>query len=255
MTASSNPVITFTCLTSKSGLLTKTVKPNGRGGFDKVPAAQMTAGVAETVTLPFSKFGPYLRTLDTDQAIAHGVTGHDRVNVVSEAKFTGQPNTITRSKEYFKYSDGWGVAMLDHDPRPGQTPLTVEQLIDAVSREWPEFRALPKWSTPSTSSCVFDLHGNQLTGEGNGCHIYFPFNPASKLPELADVLFKRMWLAGHGYIVISRAGSMLVRSIFDASVFSPERLDFVAGANCEDCEQRRPQPVYFEAREMQEEAA
>jgi hypothetical protein len=75
------------------------------------------------------------------------------------------------------------------------------------------------------------------------------------LPELADVLFKRMWLGGHGYIVISRAGSMLVRSIFDASVFSPERLDFVAGANCVDCEQRRPQPVYFEAREKKEEAA
>jgi hypothetical protein len=48
---------------------------------------------------------------------------------------------------------------------------------------------------------------------------------------------------------------MLVRSIFDASVFSPERLDFVAGANCVDCEQRRPQPVYFEAREKKEEAA
>ena len=246
MTAPFDPEVSFTVFTNPNGLMTKTVNPNGRGGVDKKPAAQMWEGVAETVTKPFSEFGPFLRTLKHHQAICHGVTGHDHVRIVSVARFTEQPGTITRTKEYFKYSDGWGLAMLDHDPKPGQTPLTLEQLIAAASSEWPGFRALPKWSTPSTSSCIYDMDGNKLTGEGNGCHLYFPFKPASKLPELADVLLKRMWLAGHGYIVISRAGSMLVRSIFDASVFSAERLDFVAGANCVDCEQRLPDPEYFE---------
>ena len=246
MTAPFDPEVSFTVFTNPNGLMTKTVNPNGRGGVDKKPAAQMWEGAAETVTKPFSEFGPFLRTLKRHQAICHGVTGHDHVRVVSVARFTEQPGTITRTKEYFKYSTGWGLAMLDHDPKPRQTPLTVEQLIAAAASEWPEFRALPKWSTPSTSSCIYDMDGNKLTGEGNGCHLYFPFKPASKLPELADVLLKRMWLAGHGYIVISRAGSMLVRSIFDASVFSAERLDFVAGANCVDCEQRLPDPEYFE---------
>lgn len=240
-----NPRVTFTCLTS-TGLLTKTIRPDSNGGIIREPAAQMTSGVAETVTLYFAEFGPFLRTLQRNQAIAHGATGFDRINIVSTSLFADQPKTITRTKDFFKYPDSWGLGMFDHDLKPGQAPLTKVQLLDAVANVWPEFRTLPKWWTPSTSSCIYDSIGNQLTGEGNGVHLYFPFAPASMLPDLAKVLFKRLWLAGHGFIFVTRAGTMLPRTIFDLTVFSPERLDFVAGANCIDCEQRLPQPEYFE---------
>lgn len=136
--------------------------------------------------------------------------------------------------------------MIDHDPKPGQAPMIKEGVVEAICSVWPAFRHLPKWWTPSTSACIYDLQGGQLTGEGSGFHLYFPFRPASRLPELADLLFKRLWLAGHGNIFITRAGSMLPRTIFDASVFSPERLDFVGGANCIDCEQRLPPPVFIQ---------
>lgn len=253
MTASFDPQISFTRFTREGGLLTKRICLDENGKIIKIPAAQMTSGVAETIHIPFREFGKFLRMLQPDQAIAHGVTGHASINDVSASKFTGQPNTITRSKEYIKYSEGWGVAMLDHDPKPGgQSALAVDELIEAVTAVWPGFRLLPKWWTPSTSACIVDMDGNQLTGEGNGFHLYFPFAPASGLPDLAEVLFKRLWLKGHGYIAISRSGSMLIRSIFDKSVFSPERLDFCAGAVCEGCEQRLPDPVYFPAEEVQE---
>lgn len=44
--------------------------------------------------------------------------------------------------------------------------------------------------------------------------------------------------------VIANIHSVFIRNIFDAVVFSPERLDFVAGAACVDCVQKLPDPVY-----------
>lgn len=254
MSAPFDPAVTLTRFSREGGLLTKTIRPNGQGGIVKEPAAQMTAGTAETVSLPFSEFGAYLRSLKPNQAISHGVCDRATTNVVSVSNFTRQPNTICRTKEFFRYPDGWGVGMFDFDPKPGRGALSPAQLFDAVTAVWPEFADLPKVVTGSTSAYIFDATGKQLTGRGSGFHAYFPFAPAAALPRLAGLLFRRLWLTGHGYIFISRDGKQLVRGIFDASVFSPERLDFCAGANCVDCEQRLPAPEYFPGRLQEGEA-
>lgn len=243
--------VTFTEITRCGGPLSKTIRPDGQGGITKTAAANMTSGTAKTLTMPFKEFGAYLRTLEPNQAICHGVCGHDEIKLVCRAKFKGQPGTITKTKEFFHYPAGPGIGMFDHDPKPGREALSPDELIEIICRVCPDFKNVPTWSTPSTSSCINDKAGNQLTGEGNGFHLYFPFKNASDLPRFADVLFKRLWLVGQGYIFISRAGSMLERTVFDAAVFSPERLDFVSGAKCIDCEQRLPDPVYRSGVQME----
>jgi hypothetical protein len=237
-------LVRFTKITNAEDLLTKTIQPDGKGGIVKTPAADMYRGVAEEVELPFPHLGQYIRSLKPNQAIAHGLTGHPRVNVVSAANFTGQPETITRTKEFFRYSQGPGLGLLDHDPKEGQAALTFDEFINVVCEAWPDFAELPTVHTPSTSACIYDLDGNQLTGPGAGFHLYFLYPRANLLPELAERLFRKLWTLGHGYIFIARNGNMLPRTIFDKAVFSPERLDFVAGANCINCEQRLPDPVY-----------
>ncbi len=238
--------ITFTVITNNNGrLLTKTISPDGNSGIVKKSAAYLADGTAKTVQMPFADFGPFLRSLSPNQAIIHSVCGHDSINIVSAANYRGQANTITRSLEHFYYPGGPGLGMFDHDPKPGQQALGPDEFISIICKVWPEFQSIPKWWTPSTSSCIYDLEGNELTGEGNGFHLYFVFNPASELPEFSKSLFKRLWCSDHGYIFVSKAGASLPRTIFDASVFSPERLDFVAGANCIDCEQRLPVPLYI----------
>jgi hypothetical protein len=242
--------ISFTLITRTNGPLSKTIKPDGKGGIIKTPAANMTRGTMQRVVMPFLDFGPYLRTLKANQAIAHGVPVNHQGD--DDQKFniglTGKeipPYQLSRSKKHLAYpQDTACLAMFDHDPKPGQKSLSPEEFIDIIIKEVPDFAKLPTWHTPSTSSCISDLEGKQLTGEGNGFHLYFPFENSADLIPFADTLFKRLWLAGHGYIFISRAGSMLERTIFDAAVFSPERLDFVSGANCRDCKQRLPDPVF-----------
>ena len=67
---------------------------------------------------------------------------------------------------------------------------------------------------------------------------------ASDIPRYLETLGKRLFLAGMGRIELSRSGAALQRTLIDLSVGSPERLDFVAGAVCEDgLVQRLPEPT------------
>lgn len=246
-----NIKIEFTIITNSGGLLTKTIRPDSNGGIIKKPVAQMTAGMAKTIKMSFTEFGPFLRTLESNQAITHGITGSLReLNLVTAEAFSGEPGTVTRTKEFFYYPEGTGLGMFDHDPKPGKRGLEADEFLRIIHSVCPDFKSVPTWWTPSTGSCIFDTMGNELTGKGNGWHLYFPFSPANRLPEFSEWLFKKLWIAGHGHIYISRAGSLLTRSIFDTAVFSPERLDFVAGAECIDCLQRLPEPVFRDAMEV-----
>lgn len=243
--------ITFSVLTNTNGLLTKTIRPDGIGGIIKHPAANLMRGKAETISMPFEEFGHYLRTLNPNQALSHGITEHDGViNLVTIGKYSGQSGTIARTKNFFHYPDGTGLGLFDHDPKPGQPKLSPDKFLKTLYSIYPDFKKVPTWTTPSTSACIFDLNGHQLTDEGAGFHMYFPYEPASKLPELAQWLFKKLWIAGHGRIFISKAGALLERTIFDLTVYSPERLDFVAGAHCINCEQRLTDPVYRDGLEV-----
>lgn len=244
-----DPEVSFTVLTNVDGLLTKSIRPDGNGGIVKDPVAHLTQGTAERVTIRFSTLGLFIRGLAKNQAIAHGITEYDKVDIVSASRYTGQPRTVTRSKEYFSYPAGWGLGMFDHDPKPGQRVLTPEEFREIIGNIWPIFSKFPTVTTSSTSACISDMAGNQLTGPGDGWHMYFPFLPAGNLPKSATWLFKKCWLTGHGYIYLSKSGSLLPRTIFDASVFSPERLDFVAGAHCIDCYQDLAEPIYMPGNE------
>ncbi|MFH0781318.1 MAG: hypothetical protein V2B20_05095 [Pseudomonadota bacterium] len=53
--------ISFSVFTSTSGLLTKTITPDNKGGITKVPSEHMTSGYVVTQEMPFSEFGPFLR--------------------------------------------------------------------------------------------------------------------------------------------------------------------------------------------------
>lgn len=240
-------MITFSLVTKANGILTKIIRPHESGiGIEKdASQCQMSEGTVEKVTIPFNEFGTGLRKVQSNQAIIHGVSGLASASIVSARNFNGQPGTITRTKKFFRYPEGPGLGMFDHDPKPGQSPLSPEELRAIIESICPAFKDVATVYTPSTSSCISDAAGNELTGIGAGFHLYFTMANAQELPAFAETLFKRLCLAGHGYPFITQSGSVLLRTIFDTSVFSPERLDFVSGAVCEGgCSQHLPEPVY-----------
>ena len=219
--------ISFTLITRSDGVLSKTIRPDGEGGIIKTPAAQMARSAMQRVNIPFHELGSNLRKLNPHQAFAHGVPIEHNGDDYQEftVGLSGQedpPRQLSRSKKHLGYpQDSACLAMFDHDPKPGQKPLSVEKFISAIIEVAPDFADYPTWHTPSTSACIYDLKGNQLKSESDGFHLYFPYTNPDTLKSFTDTLFKRLWLAGHGYIFISKSGTMHERTIFDAAVFSP----------------------------------
>ena len=244
-------LISFTVISRIDGKpVSKVIKPDGQGGITKTAVANISNGTMQRVVMPFGEFGPFFRSLKSYQAIVHGVPINHGGDDYQEFSFglVGQedpPKKLSRSKKFLGYPTNTScLCMFDHDPKPGQQALTPDELINLIREIVPDFAYCPTWSTGSTSSNIYDMAGNELSGEGAGFHLYFPFDNPANLPVFMDTLFKRLWLAGKGYIFVSKGGALLERTVFDAAVFSPERLDFVSGAICENCYQRMPEPVF-----------
>jgi len=240
-------IFSFTKFTKDHGILTKKFirYENGKIKVDG-SQCQMSSGGAQKVTLTLPDLPNFLMNTKDNQAIGHGVCEHDQANIVSVKKFKNQPGTITRTKNFLSYPDP-ALTMLDYDPDEGQAPMEYQDVIKTVDSVCPGFAAIPKVLAYSTSSCIYD-RDIEIKERGAGFHLYFLVKKGDDLPRFAKTLFHRLWLAGYGYIKLSRSGAMLPRTIFDTAVFSPERLDFVAGAHfmgSNRLSQRRPDPIYI----------
>lgn len=235
----------LTVVTKTNGSLTKTLSLQKGHIVKDSSECWLNDGTATQVDTTLEEFSKNLRKLKPNQTLIHGVNGHKSINIVSERHFKGTPDTISRTKKYFRFVEGEGSAFFDHDPKPGQPVLTYKKFIYVLSKVFPEIGEMAYVWTPSTSACIYK-DGEELVGSDGGFHIYFAVKDATDLPRFSGVLFKRLWLAGHGYIFITKDGKQLPRTIFDKAVFSPERLDFVAGAICRDgLKQKLPDPVYI----------
>src|SRR5262249_14225002 len=146
-------------------------------------------------------------------------------------------DVVARTKTNFVWPDGAGWMMLDADLKDAIEHLpqladrqTIEQLREVLIAVVPALDDVPMLGLPSASACLYAADtGEQLRGL-TGARFYVPVACAADIPLMGKRLFERLVLAGLGFVFISRAGTMLVRSLIDASVWSPERLDFIGGA-------------------------
>lgn len=229
--------ISFTLFTKQNGGITKKISKNANGELIKDASNCWIAnGIGQVIDIPFSKFAKFLNTMTCNKAISHGIPKNKRLPemfpVVSAKKLNGTADTVARNLEFFEYPPNTNfILMIDYDPKSGTQPLAPEKLIDAIAEILPEFKFAAKLTTRSTSSCISDDKGQEVTGASSGYHIYFIVPPGTNVPRFREIFRVRTWLNRHGYISISKSGSMLTRNcLFDEFVMSPERLDFVAGA-------------------------
>ena len=136
--------------------------------------------------------------------------------------------------------------MLDGDSPPGKPPLSKDEWLTCLYEACPDLAKVARLWRASTTSYIYDKSGNELRGL-TGQRLYVGVVDGADIPRAGEVLFKRLWLKGHGRIEISKSGAFLKRAPVDAAVFSPERLDFVAGAVCRDgLRQGDLTPLYIE---------
>jgi P4 family phage/plasmid primase-like protien len=240
-----DPVFKLTVFTGKRQL-TKSIKLKDGKLAKATPIA--ASGKIKTIKTQINELPNLINSMGKNQCLIHGTSGYGEISITPVNK--PKKGAIHRTKKYFSYPKGEpGLGMLDHDPDGVGAYFTPDDLVAAISEVFPQFMDAARVIKLSTSAEIFDVDGNRLSSEKSGYHIYFVATDASDLPRFKDVLFKRLWLLEqcYGHCRLSKAGSVLVRSVFDQSVFSPERCDFVSGAILgKGLEQRLPDAEYVE---------
>ena len=233
----------------KPDRLSKAFSLTRDGQLAKASGGQLVDGTARTVHLQsMAELAQLLKQLTPAEALVYGISEHEEARVVSKkllskAKTNGGSPVITRTREYFTYPNK-ALLMADYDPKDEHSKKSATEFKQLLCGVVPGIGTAPHLLTPSASSFIYK-NENCLRGAA-GIRMLTAVKDGSDMPRAGEVLFKRLWLTGEGYIEVSGAGSLLVRAPLDAAVWQPERLDFCGGAYCEKpLEQRRPDPIVF----------
>ena len=211
--------------------------------LQKEAKASVKDGVIESAEYAsWESFKDYLSGMLSDECLVlgklkHGISG---ILVGSKDKQDVSNGVYNRSLDNFEWHEDYQLCCIDFDGS-GAGNLTPDELIAKIDEVMPGFAQITKVVKHSSSAWIYDENDKPLTTI-NGFHIYFMVNH----PELIAQMFQgtssspawlhvKLWLNGHGYIKNSKprdvrttAISQMKRTVYDSTVFSPERIIFEA---------------------------
>ena len=233
-------MIQFSLIKKDGGVLTKKFDIVDGELVKNSKQCFLQQGKIETIELEFKDLPKFLDGLESNQAILHGVCVQAPTKVVAQRLLKQNPDAISRTKDNFFWPDQ-GIIMFDYDPPDGTKPLSKVKLLETMRNLHPALANAAMVWRPSASSNIISTDGTVLRGLRNQ-RIYIEYRNPDSMDEFMQNLERAAWDKGLGHIFITAAGTALPRCIFDMAVFSPERLDFAAGAACGDGLQ--PQKIY-----------
>lgn len=222
--------------------LTKKRSLNTFGELVTDTVAQMVEGRAINQSVNSAQaLGDLLDSLDHNQAVTWGIhtAAQAEIDILSTKLFNerGKPaSATTRTNNHYRWGSNNGVMMLDCDDKT----LSKEAFIKAINDVMLLDHIAHVWR-PSSSSYIYN--GTEQINGLTGQRLYIFIKDAEDIMRAGRVLFNRLWLDGHGYYEISKAGSYLERAPIDVSVFQANRLDFSAGSDCIAPLEQRPVPT------------
>jgi hypothetical protein len=218
------------------------------GQLKSEKAAPFYAGTFTTKHLAPAELASLLPQLGPHQALAHGIAKAGRVDgtivtIDALANGTAPAGAIARASEYFEFGAGPAYLMLDVDLKDlpqhlaeRVNSLSISGLREVLISAVPTLADVPMVGTASASTMIYReprrANGSLLRGR-TGARFYVPVDDARDIPEIGRRLHERLILAGWGWPFISKAGTIpsALRSLIDASVWQPERLDYAGGAS------------------------
>ncbi|MCB1717304.1 MAG: hypothetical protein KDK05_19435, partial [Candidatus Competibacteraceae bacterium] len=215
-------------------------------------------GTVQQLDLPgLAGLRDLLRTVNGKQALVHGIPQQSTepgqtLQLVTAKHYRARPGQIARTKKCFQYPDT-KLLMLDVDPDPAapyEPVSTPQDLIDWITTVVPELAGMGWLATCSTSSALRSKSTGEWLKPPAGMHVYFLAR--GDVDQFVKTLKVRLWRAGLGFCKLATpnqktgVAAVLERAIVDMTVFSPERLDYVAGAEIPSDApfyQDRPEPI------------
>ena len=243
-------------LSNGNGALNKTIDVDENDKIIKTHPTPMTGGLIRHYDINLSDLPNGLAKMNEGQSLCHGVVkgskDGNQHNIVSarQHSLNPQPGEVSRTIDCIEFK-GSHLSMLDHDPdeqcpHTYLSPSVLVSVLAGIDSQWKDAGTCVVQST----SAGLSLDGNPVSVNNYGYHLYFEAENAEKIKEYMTAIFKLTVIAGHGWIKLSSNGAMNIRSCFDGSVFSPERVDFTAPPTLKSkrLTQKRPGPKYYPGR-------
>jgi hypothetical protein len=216
------------CLSKRISLVNGEPKSDGS-------ACRMGRGAGKTIELnSLEAFADLIGNAPSNSAISIGVArgkdpGASYCIITQEAmKKPHSEDAVARTLDNFEFSRGAGLLLVDWDvksaPAEVRAKIAAKSVDEVLVDLCPELAACGRVYRESTSSNL-SHNGHSWPGSG-GAHGFVAVVDATDIARATKALAQRAWLKGYGWIAISRAGSLLVRSPIDEAVASPERLIF-----------------------------
>jgi hypothetical protein len=207
----------------------------------------ISAGMIEHVEVAgLAGLQTLLQNIRQDQALVHGIVkgstpGTVAPLVTTEVLKQAKPGTlasgtVARSLEFIDYPAELFLLMFDRDDNvEDPTKLTTaDELFHLLNPILPGITEAGAVVTRSTSSAIRAKGTDEWLIPPYGFHAYVLAR--GNLTRFVELLTLRLWNAGYGYCKLATphaqtgVAAVLTRAAVDLSVFSPERLDYVAGA-------------------------
>lgn len=231
--------VMFTIVTStRPARLAKEFSLSPASELVKSAAADMVEGTADVTQCEFASLCDVLDALRSNQAVVWGLpVGRqpgNRVTIATRddvAAGKAPHGAIPRDRAHWEFRAGTpGVLMLDHDGGKDGEQLTRDEVRERVFEAVPELAKAPMHWRPSSSAGIVHPNGQQLTGLHKH-RFYVLVANAADIPEIGKRLITRLWATEkgngrHAWAQVGSAGQVMLRTLFDAQVWQPERLDF-----------------------------
>ncbi len=208
---------------------------NEDGKLKKESVAFIMGGDAKIEDVDFYNLDVYLNGLAQNEIVCLGTPPSDGEIKTKKAVRISKEG-FSRSKDFFKFGKGYLLFDID-DISAGETIDTMLQKFYSLDPKLEKSRHLVRFSS---SSWIYDNNDVEMAGL-RGLHIFYPVEDYTNLEAYVTYLKDKAWELDLGMFRISSAGHKLERfSVFDASVFSPERLIFETKPLTINCEQKCP---------------
>jgi hypothetical protein len=238
--ASKAPKYEIILFTKMDGPLTKRISLTDDGSIHSdATACTMSRGTARRVQInDVGHFATQISLFNSNQAIALGTLPAnlpDEVKITTKAKLlngVARPNVIARTADVVIYCKGKpAFALIDTDSKG--MPAAVKAKINELGGYWrallsvlPELRNVARVTRRSTSSGLSRSDTGELLPGSENLHIYISVKDGTDIDRFLRAFHVRCWLAGFGWMMVSRSGALLERSLVDRMVGGPERLVF-----------------------------
>lgn len=212
-------------ITDEEKLLTKHFSLDDSGTLIKTAPQHLTKGTIETHYVSPAELQDLIEKMEPQQCLCLGVLEEPGVRPITCSALQKNGSSI-RSKDFLGFFPGQHYLLLDMD----DSGLTPEEALNVLAKVDPQFATASLLHVPSSSSYLYD--GDKPLVEGANFHFYVELKGVRDSKDYGLLLFDRLILAGLGKPYVTAAGTVVVKTIFDKAVLSPEREIFAAPPIC-----------------------